>query len=157
MPSLLRVVRPLINFTQCRTYGSAVLRKASATIANAVYQKSLADGSLFISRVPDEPNMTTTTSDILPPPLKPVVEKKYHLTEADQEEMRRLRNEDPAYWTQKRLAEKFQCSRLFVALVAPCPEEHRAKLNAELEAIRERHGYKRRLIAFNRKRRRELW
>ncbi|RKP07952.1 mitochondrial ribosomal protein subunit L20-domain-containing protein [Thamnocephalis sphaerospora] len=141
---------------QQRAHASSLTRgKTAAALASSVYRRSLADGSLFVSRVPEKP--TTPKPNQLPPPLKPTVEKKYHLTEADQAEMRRLREEDPAHWTQKRLAEKFGCSRMFVALVAPCPTGRRAALESDLELVREKHGYKRRLIGLNRQRRRQLW
>ncbi|KAI8053764.1 mitochondrial ribosomal protein subunit L20-domain-containing protein [Syncephalis plumigaleata] len=138
----------------------AYSKSLGTALASAVYHRELSDGSVLVSRVP----RVDTTNDqanedlsSLPPPLKPIVEKKFHLTEADKQAMRELRIKDPTHWTQKRLADKFGCSRLFVALVAPCPEEQRQVLNEQVNKIRENHGYKRRLIGINRQRRRELW
>jgi hypothetical protein len=152
----------LLRWQQSRMYinTKAYSKSLSAALTSAIYHRELSDGSILVSRVArvdttdDQANEDLSS---LPPPLKPIVEKKFHLTEADKQAMRDLRNKDPAYWTQKRLAEKFKCSRLFVALTAPCPEEQRQVLNEQLKKIQEKHGYKRRLIGINRQRRRELW
>ncbi|KAI9596171.1 mitochondrial ribosomal protein subunit L20-domain-containing protein [Syncephalis fuscata] len=153
--------RSILLKQQCMKVSTKAYSKSLAgALASSVYHRELADGSLLVSRVPQtntadaQPNSTSTT---LPPPIKPIVEKKFHLTAADKEAMRTLRAQDPVHWTQKRLAEKFGCSRLFVALTAPCPDAQRQVLTKKVEETREGHGYKRRLIGLNRQRRRQLW
>lgn len=69
--------------------------------------------------------------DYLPPAITPEDPKKYHLSKADVEEMRRLRWEDPDTWSLKKLAAKFQCSVTFVQIAAEVKGEYRAKLAEE--------------------------
>lgn len=66
--------------------------------------------------------------DYLPPALTPEDPKKYHLSQADVEEMRRLRWEDPETWSLKKLAAKFKCSVTFVQIAAEVTEGYRDKL-----------------------------
>jgi hypothetical protein len=54
----------------------------------------------------------------MPPALKPVGEKRYHVTPEQVAEMQELRKSDPGQWTIDRLAEKYECSTLFVRIVA---------------------------------------
>ncbi|KAF1999750.1 hypothetical protein P154DRAFT_213286, partial [Amniculicola lignicola CBS 123094] len=65
-----------------------------------------------VSHLPPKP------SAYLPPAVRTPYEKTYHLTQADIDEMRRLRAEDPDVWTRVKLAERFGCSQFFVGLVA---------------------------------------
>jgi Mitochondrial ribosomal protein subunit L20 len=91
-----------------------------------------------------------------PPSLKPVTGKKYHLTEADVKEMKKLRDEDPRHWTQARLATKFNCSQFFVRLVAK-NEEAGAEHEKRLEEVKKKWGPGRRQARLERTRRKELW
>jgi hypothetical protein len=93
----------------------------------------------------------------LAPPLKPLQLKQLHVTREQMEEMRQLRAQDPVFWTRTRLAAKFDCSVMFVAMAAPAPAEHRRSLDQATTEAAEHYGYKRRQIRLNRKRRRELW
>ncbi|KAJ1928981.1 hypothetical protein IWQ60_001573 [Tieghemiomyces parasiticus] len=131
---------------------------ASSTIAA---RRDLDDGSVFLARIPlDRPDPTTTpqlTEADLPPLLHPPRQGKKHITEAQKEEMRRLRNEDPVQWTSQRLAEKFDCNPVFVASIAPAPRSHIQNLCSKAEEAWEKKGWKRRLIAVNRIKRRALW
>lgn len=88
--------------------------------------------------------------------MRPIYEKKYHLTAEDINEIKRLRTEDPRTWTRVRLAEKFKCSQFFVSLCATAPEIAREREN-ELEAIKKRWGRKKVEAREDRQRRKEGW
>ncbi|KAJ8606941.1 hypothetical protein MRB53_040606 [Persea americana] len=65
---------------------------------------------------PPRPFVQTGTS--APPPIiRPPGVKRYHVTPDQIEEMRALRQADDKTWTQSRLAERFQCSKVFVQTV----------------------------------------
>ncbi|KAK4504139.1 hypothetical protein PRZ48_005055 [Zasmidium cellare] len=89
-------------------------------------------------------------------PVRPIYEKKYHLTQEDIDEIRRLRKEDPRTWTRVRLAKKFDCSEFFVSLCASAPEiaDEREK---ELERIKSKWGRKKREARELRQERKKLW
>ncbi|KAG5952527.1 hypothetical protein E4U53_000660 [Claviceps sorghi] len=67
---------------------------------------------------------------------------RYHLTQEDVEEIRRLRAEDPITWSVGKLAAKFDCSDVFVKMVAPASKEHHQWLQAKLERKMARWGPK---------------
>lgn len=102
------------------------------------------------SHLPPKPSAS------LPPAVRDPYEKKYHLTEADIEEIRRLRAEDPDQWTRVRLAEKFGCSQFFVGMVAKNAEKAE-KVTAEHQKAKERWGARRRMAREDRGRRKMLW
>lgn len=88
------------------------------------------------------PAMTTTR-------LPPVIQKfkpvgiKHHLTDADIEEIRRLRTADPYQWNVTKLARKFNCSTFFVKMCCEAPEEKKELERQKFEAIMARWGPKR--------------
>jgi hypothetical protein len=92
----------------------------------------------------------------LPPAVREPYEKKYHLSEKDMEEIRRLRKEDPKTWTRVKLAEKFGCSQFFIGMIAKNEEKAKAVAQSHAEA-RERWGARRRMAREDRERRKELW
>jgi hypothetical protein len=103
---------------------------------------------------------TTTSIDPCgpqPPPVRPPYQKKYHLREADLEEMRKLRKEDPYTWTRSKLAKKFDCSTLFVGLVCQADTKFRALHQQVQDIVKSHWGTKRRIAREDRVRRRELW
>lgn len=108
----------------------------------------------------EEPQTTfqqiAATRTRLPPSVRPKHEKKYHLTEPQIEEMRRLRAEDPRQWTRGRLAERFECSQFFVSLCCSAPEM-KAEQEALAEAARARWGRRRREATEDRATRKVLW
>ncbi len=65
---------------------------------------------------------------------------KYHLTPDDVAEIRRLRAEDPLEWSVLKLAEKYNCSPIFVMLVVRSSKEHREAMKAPAEAAKSRWG-----------------
>jgi hypothetical protein len=69
---------------------------------------------------------------------------RHHLSPADIEEMRRLREADPATNTVQALSARFQCSKLFVMMCCQAPREHRDKVKADLAQTQERWGPRRR-------------
>jgi hypothetical protein len=96
----------------------------------------------------------STTS--LPPAVRPVYEKKYHLKEADIAEIRRLRAEDPRQWTRVRLAEKFECSQFFVSLCCSAPQIKEQR-STELEKIKEKWGRTKTEAREDRQTRKQSW
>ena len=102
----------------------------------------------------------TTESSIptrLPPAVRRQSKKQYHLQEADLEEIRRLRKEDPVKWSRDQLAKKFECSALFVGIVCEASKEHKDRQTRILEAVKSRWGRRRRSAREDRTRRRETW
>ena len=111
-------------------------------------------------------NSTAATAALAPTPvedgdLPPAMryhrrEPRYHLKEEDIAEMKRLRTEDPAKWSVGQLAKKFDCSPIFVRMVAPAPSGHLDFLKAKLERRMTRWGPKKTQAREDRKRRAEM-
>ena len=94
----------------------------------------------------------------LPPPVRKPYEKRYHLTERDLEEMRKLRREDPMLWSASKLAKKFDCSNLFVGFVTEGIVKEKQEQQKRLtEVLRSRWGSKRRIAREDRQLRKEGW
>lgn len=89
-------------------------------------------------------------------PVRPVQEKKYHLTQAEIDEIRRLRAEDPRQWTRVRLAERFDCSQFFVSLCCSAPEIKQEQ-DKELERIKAKWGRRKRDARDARQERKKRW
>ncbi|KAJ4361812.1 hypothetical protein N0V83_010753 [Neocucurbitaria cava] len=102
------------------------------------------------------PSLPPRPSANLPAPVRQPYEKKYHLSDEDIEEIRRLRQSDPVKWTRVKLAEKFACSQFFVGLVAKAPEKAE-QVASEHEDARRRWGQRRRIAREDRERRKVLW
>lgn len=66
--------------------------------------------------------------------------KKRHLSPEDVAEMRRLRALDPVEWSVLRLANKYDCSPIFVMLAVRASPEHRARTRERLEDVKRRWG-----------------
>lgn len=66
--------------------------------------------------------------------------QKSHMTQADVQEMRRLREEDPLAWSVNALARKFDCSETFVKIAAPAGASHREWLQQKSERQQDRWG-----------------
>ena len=101
--------------------------------------------------------LETSTNPSLPPALRQFPPRKYHLGPAQIEEMRRLRREDSATWTRAKLAEKFQCSNMFVMTVVRASEEWRQKERKRTEMQMRTWGPKRRKARADRERRWAAW
>ncbi|KAJ1990279.1 hypothetical protein H4R33_001783 [Dimargaris cristalligena] len=128
---------------------------ASATVHARI---PLDDGSEFIARVPlDAAALGPLAETDLPPPLYPRREPKPPLSAEQQAEVRQLRNDDPVQWTSKRLALKFDCDPVHISRIAPAPRSHIKNMIAKAELEWDQLGWKRRLIAINRVKRRALW
>ncbi|GBC02611.1 hypothetical protein RclHR1_04700013 [Rhizophagus clarus] len=138
-----------------RTYTAKKPIKISKSSAPIYEKKELEDGSIFISRVPL--NSQNQSFDELPPPLKPIKKKSYHLTQEQINEIKQLREQDPIKWTRKNLAEKFECSQFYIGIVAPVTEERRIELEEEYNQKINEMGWKKRFVRNERVRRRELW
>ncbi|PHH81073.1 hypothetical protein CDD80_3355 [Ophiocordyceps camponoti-rufipedis] len=81
---------------------------------------------------------------------------KYHLDENALVEMRRLRAEDPIKWSVGHIAKKFDCSPIFVSMVAPAPPGHIAWLKDKLARKMARWGPTKMQAWEDRKRRAEM-
>lgn len=99
-------------------------------------------------------NSTTATEKLSP--IREQYEKKYHLGQAEIDEIRRLRAEDPRKWTRVRLAEKFECSQFFVSLCCSAPEIKQENDRA-LAVIKKKWGRRKTEAREERKARKTLW
>lgn len=112
--------------------------------------------SLFLP--PGDPRRVVASSQLpLPPPLKPLHQKSYHLQPNDVAEMRRLRAADPAVWTRAKLAARFGTSQFFVGMVCETGTERKAEMQTRLARIKARWGKRKIGARVERKRRREGW
>lgn len=99
----------------------------------------------------------TTNVNDLPGLTKHTPELKYHLTPSDIEEIRKLRLSDPMTWSRHKLAKRFQCSPVFIAMVCEASREKKQMQKQVLEAMQSRWGTKRRMAREDRQLRREAW
>ena len=85
--------------------------------------------------------------------------KTYHLTQADLEEIRRLRNHpDPEQRkSRNELARMFQCSQLFVGMAAPLSKDEVKEVFDKKKEQRDNWGPRKRLYRDLRQKRREEW
>lgn len=99
------------------------------------------------------------SADSLPRVKKEVEgEKRYHLTQRDVDEMRKLRIEDPTKWSQTQLAKKFDCSNMFVGFVIKgISKEKAAQQKALSDVVRSNWGAKRRIAREDRAIRKDRW
>ncbi|OQN96707.1 hypothetical protein B0A48_17131 [Cryoendolithus antarcticus] len=88
--------------------------------------------------------------------MRPAYEKKYHLTQEQIAEIKRLRAEDPRTWTRVKLAEKFKCSQFFVSLCC-CAPEIKEERDKALEAVKAKWGERKREAREDRQTRKEGW
>lgn len=93
----------------------------------------------------------------LPPVFKSTPEKKYHLNQSDIEEIRRLRLSDPMTWSRWKLAKRFDCSPMFIAMVCEASPQKKEIQRQVLEAVQSRWGTKRRMAREDRQLRKESW
>lgn len=104
------------------------------------------------------PAFTAAGEERIPPPVKQSSQKKYHLTEVEIKEMRRLREEDPLTWSMTKLAKKFDCSSFFVITATSGLSKEKKELQDKVtEAIKSRWGHQRRIAREDRQIRREQW
>ncbi|OJJ43341.1 hypothetical protein ASPZODRAFT_169366 [Penicilliopsis zonata CBS 506.65] len=96
-------------------------------------------------------------SEALPTLFKSDTTKKYHLKQSDIEEIRRLRLSDPMSWSRWKLAKRFECSPLFIAMVCEASPEKKEIQKKVLEAVQSRWGIKRRIAREDRQLRKETW
>lgn len=92
------------------------------------------------------------------PAVKERTETRYHLTEADVERMRVLRQEDPVKWSQTALAKEFDCANYFVQTVIRrmSPQKALQQRNVN-EVVKSNWGVKRRTAREDRAIRKERW
>jgi hypothetical protein len=88
--------------------------------------------------------------------VRAIHEKKYHLTDKEIAEIRKLRSEDPYTWTRVKLAEKYGCSQFFVSMIVKAKEKAREVAEGHL-AMKKRWGQHRREAREDRERRKVTW
>jgi hypothetical protein len=103
------------------------------------------------------PTTVATNAEDLPGVYRSMPERKYHLTPSDIEEIRNLRLNDPMTWSRNKLAKRFECSPVFIAMVCQASPEKREIQARILEAVQSRWGPKRRMAREDRQLRREAW
>ncbi|GAB1211100.1 hypothetical protein ATERTT37_000212 [Aspergillus terreus] len=101
--------------------------------------------------------LNQTNAAELPSVFKGTVEKKYHLKPSDIEEIRKLRLSDPMTWSRWKLAKRFQCSPMFIAMVCEAGPQKKEIQKQVLEAVQSRWGSKRRMAREDRQLRKESW
>ena len=80
------------------------------------------------------------------------------LKQADVDEIRRLRLEDPVKWTQNRLADNYNCSNTFVGrIIKGLSKEKTQQQRAVTEVVRSSWGNKRRIAREDREIRKDKW
>jgi hypothetical protein len=85
-------------------------------------------------------------------------QKKYHLTEEDVKEIRRLGEEDPFTWTRTKLSKKFDCSPYFITMVFDGMDKNKKKVQEQVtDAVKSYWGVKRRTAREDRQIRKERW
>ncbi|KAI9040507.1 mitochondrial 54S ribosomal protein mL58 [Aspergillus affinis] len=93
----------------------------------------------------------------LPSVFKSTTQKKYHLKPSDIEEIRQLRLSDPMTWSRWKLAKRFDCSPMFIAMVCEAGPQKKEIQRQVLEAVQSRWGIKRRMAREDRQLRKETW
>lgn len=91
------------------------------------------------------------------PALSPAPRRTYHLTQADADEIARLRLADPAKWTRPVLAQKFKVSEFVVGMVSRPSPEHAREMQSRLETIQAQWNEDRTRARKHRKDRKQLW
>ncbi len=105
-----------------------------------------------------QPNAQVSGSGALAPPTREPYEKRYHLTEEDVKEMRRLRREDPYKWSATQLQKKFDCSNMFViTAIRGLSKEKLEEQRMVSKAVKSNWGIKRRVAREDRQIRKEKW
>lgn len=97
-----------------------------------------------------------TTADLPPQMQYKHRNPKYNLSQEQIEEIRALRKEDPLKWSVNKLAQKFECSPVFIQIASPAPAEHTKWLKEKLERKMARWGPKKTQAREDRKRRTEM-
>ncbi|CAE6405580.1 unnamed protein product [Rhizoctonia solani] len=112
-----------------------------------------------ISPLLSKPTRSDSTG-YLPPELHPKPEvQRPKLTQDQIEEIRRLRLSDPKNNSCPVLAKKFNCTPIFVSMIAPLPKQMREELEKEQREAqnREQWGERKALVHAIRKKRRQFW
>ncbi|KAI1332639.1 mitochondrial ribosomal protein subunit L20-domain-containing protein [Xylariaceae sp. FL0255] len=93
-------------------------------------------------RLASSSSASSSTDPKLPPVARKseLVEKKYHVTREQVEEMRALRAEDPQKWSVLNLCRKYDCTPMFVIMCCKTSPEYQARERKRREAIRARWG-----------------
>ncbi|KAJ5162446.1 hypothetical protein N7492_007838 [Penicillium capsulatum] len=154
-------VKPDVSFGPSQQSRDHIIRNPPSS-APSVYHtpnKFLPSTDARKSVRPDPFAAATATANVneLPNVCKPKNEGKYHLTPSDVEEIRQLRLSDPMAWSRLKLAKKFDCSPLFIAIVCEASPNKKAIQKQVLEAMQSRWGPKRRMAREDRQLRREAW
>ncbi|KAK9465374.1 mitochondrial ribosomal protein subunit L20-domain-containing protein, partial [Lipomyces arxii] len=101
--------------------------------------------------------ITAPTLPVLPPPLREIKPKTYHLSKDSIEKIARLRSTDPYRWNRKALATQFKCSKFFVGMIAEAPQRRKDDMDRRLSLIKSKWGLYKRTSRYRRQQRREMW
>lgn len=106
---------------------------------------------------PDTSSGNQHKTEDLPTVYKNPGKKQYHLKPEDIQEIRNLRLSDPMTWSRWKLAKRFGCSAMFIAMVCEAgPEKKKIQMKV-LEAVQSKWGVKRRMAREDRQLRKETW
>ncbi|KAL5332643.1 mitochondrial ribosomal protein subunit L20-domain-containing protein [Aspergillus crustosus] len=105
---------------------------------------------------PDTPANAHNVEE-LPSVYKSSLKKRYHLSPSDIKEIRNLRLSDPITWSRSKLAKRFDCSPIFIAMVCEASPQKKEIQKQVFEAVQSRWGAKRRMAREDRKLRKESW
>lgn len=120
------------------------------------YSLTTAPASPLLRPPSSSPNSNTAGEE--PPTLKPTPSpKRLHLNAEAVAEIQRLRREDPRTNSRIALSKQFECSPVFVGMVAPLPKEQYERVWEDLEKRRRGWGQRKVMIKEIRKRRRDFW
>jgi hypothetical protein len=93
---------------------------------------------------------------MLPPAIDKARAEHRQLTQADVEEIRRLRKENPKKWSIGKLTKRFQCGFGIVRAIWQSHEAHNQH-EAKLETVKQSWGKRKSIARMERSRRKELW
>ncbi|AMD21051.1 HEL230Wp [Eremothecium sinecaudum] len=91
------------------------------------------------------------------PPLSNKGEKTYHLTPAEVEKIKELRNSNPEKYTRKVLAKMYNVSPLFISMVSNAPAARLEEMQRRLAVIQASWHPGRAQAREDRKKRQQLW
>jgi hypothetical protein len=125
---------------------------ATTTTSDSPFANTLAahEASSASSTAPASPEDFPALTQYRPP------QKPHHLTKEDIEELRRLRAADPVANSVQNLARQYRCSKLFILMCCRAPQDHKEKIQAAEEAVKNRWGPRRRQAREERARRMEM-
>lgn len=113
--------------------------------------------NLFLPKNDPRKVQGSSPQSLAPSLFKPT-EKRYHVTEAEADEIRALRAQDPTEWSINKLAKKYDCSHLFVKFVVGKLAPETKKMQQDVTAaVKSNWSKSKRTAREDREIRKELW